>query len=334
MKRFCEHLETSPHADGSTAKGDRVRTIHGRMPDKSLRIHDCHMHTWGNGKPLSPAEFLDRTSSCGVVGGNIFSVHPATRSSQRTIVVDQRNGARMDAVLGFTSQTPGFLPFYYLNPTEKDAVRQVEEAGKCGIRGFKIIVGMYHIGDYLDPLCAAAEANLPVMFHCGMCSDPDPASQYSRPIEFESLLAVPGLKFSLAHLGWPWYDEFMGTVAKYHFNQKIRDDGKPMAKMYIDLTPGTPGIYRRESLRHLYLTGYPVTEITMWGNDLGIENYETQYARWHLERDGGILSEIEDDYRSGRVDRRWLPDLTDIQTPAFEKAWYDFVGEPLPQDDV
>ncbi|MGI6100347.1 MAG: hypothetical protein ACOYD3_11450, partial [Kiritimatiellia bacterium] len=99
MKRFCEHLETSPHADGSTAKGDRVRTIHGRMPDKSLRIHDCHMHTWGNGKPLSPAEFLDRTSSCGVVGGNIFSVHPATRSSQRTIVVDQRNGARMDAVL-------------------------------------------------------------------------------------------------------------------------------------------------------------------------------------------------------------------------------------------
>ncbi|NLF85210.1 MAG: hypothetical protein GX571_03800, partial [Lentisphaerae bacterium] len=88
--------------DAAPAKGDRERTIHGRMPDKAVKIHDCHMHTWGTGKPLSAAEFIDRTSSCGVVGGNIFSVHPATRSVQRTVVVDQHNGARMDAVLAFT----------------------------------------------------------------------------------------------------------------------------------------------------------------------------------------------------------------------------------------
>ena len=41
--------------DAAPAKGDRERTIHGRMPDKAVKIHDCHMHTWGTGKPLSAA---------------------------------------------------------------------------------------------------------------------------------------------------------------------------------------------------------------------------------------------------------------------------------------
>ena len=98
-------------------------------------------------------------------------------------------------------------------------------------------------------------------------------------------------------------------------------------KMYIDLTPGTPGIYARrcatstsQAIRHGDL---------MWGNDLGIENYGrirplASERWWYPQR-------IEDDYRSGRV-TAWLPDDGHPGLPS--KAWYDFVGEPLPQDDV
>ena len=97
--------------------------------------------------------------------------------------------------------------------------------------------------------------------------------------------------------------------------------------LYADITPGTPGIYRREALRKLYLTGYKVTGLAMWGCDLNINDYEVKYARWHLDRDNEILAEIEREYRTAAVDRRWLPDLTDIRTPLFGGAvWRAFNG--------
>lgn len=293
-----------------------------------MKLYDCHIHSYPG--PCDPPEvFLEKAATCGVIGGTIFSESPASHHAFGG--ADQRAEARIDKILAYTSKTPGFLPYFFLDPTEKDAIHQVEYAKKAGIRGLKIIIGAYHISDHLDPIRAAAEAGLPVMFHSGICGDAHPTSFFNRPIEFECLFAIGGLKFSLAHMAWPWYDEFIGIYGKFCLARDglPPEKGRAIAEMYIDLTPGTPGIYRREALRHLYLTGYKVTDRAMWGCDLNINDYEVKYGKLHLKRDLGILREIENDYFTDAVDHDWLPDLTDIRTPVFGPVWSDFAGEPI-----
>ena len=291
-----------------------------------MKIYDCHIHAHPG--PCDPPEvFLEKAASIGVVGGTILSEGPAYYYAES----DPRAGARVDKILEYTSKTPGFIPYLFMDPTEKDAVRQVEYAKKAGIRGLKIIVGEYHISDHLDPIRAAAEAGLPVMFHSGISGNRRPTSPYNKPVEFECLFAIDGLKFSLAHMAWPWCDEFIGLYAKFSLageNQLLKAGRNP-AKMYIDLTPGTPGIYRREALRRLYLAGFPVTHRAMWGCDLNINDYEVKYGEMHLKRDNGVLREIENDYFTDAVDHFWLPDLSDIRTPVFGSVWSEFTGEPI-----
>ena len=293
------------------------------MPLFRQPIFDAHIHTRA-GRCDTPAVFLEKTRSVGVAGGNVFSLHPATY--EPCDGEDQRFEARLDKLLAFTSETPGFLPYLFLDPREADATEQVRRAKEMGARGLKIICAGFRIADHLAPVRAAAEMGLPVMFHCGILGKDGTSAAVNHPECFECLFQIPGLRFSLAHLGWPWCDEYMGMVAMRALAHPP-GGAAHFGVLYADITPGTPGIYRREALRKLYLTGYKVTGLAMWGCDLNINDYEVKYAGWHLDRDNEILAEIEREYRTGAVDRRWLPDLTDIRTPLFGGAvWRAFNG--------
>ena len=92
------------------------------MPLFRQPIFDAHIHTRA-GRCDSPAVFLEKTRSVGVAGGNVFSLHPA--SYEPCAGEDQRFEARLDKVLAFTSETPGFLPYLFLDPREADAAEQV-----------------------------------------------------------------------------------------------------------------------------------------------------------------------------------------------------------------
>lgn len=290
----------------------------------ATEIYDGHIHT--HGKRCDPPEvFLEKARSCGIAGGTIFSVHPANYRPFPDY--DQRAESRIDWIVEYTSHTPGFIPYFFADISEPGALRHVEYARRAGIRGFKIICDdKYSVGDHLDVIEAMAETGLPVMFHSGIDSIPHLSSRNNRPVMFECLMKVKGLKFSLAHVGWPWCDEFIGIFGKI---EMARGDGTPgdFGEMFVDITPGTPGIYRREALRKLYMTGYDAPGHTFWGTDQILNDYSPELTKRMLARDNQIIDEIERDYLRGDVvDPCWLPRLTNIREPLFSGVWHRFNG--------
>ena len=103
-------------------------------------------------------------------------------------------------------------PFFYVDPREKTAAREVERRAGDGARGFEMYppVGWYPDESRVRPAFEAAEAlGLPVFLHMGRtASHPGLRSKYAQPIHLEDLgLACPGLKLVLGHFAAPWSRE-------------------------------------------------------------------------------------------------------------------------------
>ena len=246
-------------------------------------MYDYHIHMYYSGRD-TPKEFLQKTAEAGICGGAVISPYPAGHS--RTAKADQRWQSRLESVLEFTSQTPGFLPVFWVDPTESDAQEQIFRAAEKGIRGFKVICVHYYPKDILLPLGAAAETGLPVTFHCGILFNTAPAAKYNRPLEFEVLCQVKGLRFSLAHTGWPWTDEYNAVFGEFRWGPNNVD-------AYADLTPGTPDIYRKDVLKKLYLCGIPgIKKRVLWGSDSNALNYSVEPVKQLIRTDEAILAEI------------------------------------------
>lgn len=256
---------------------------------------DTHIHLV-SGACDHPDEFMRKTSFAGVDGGVIFSLSPL---AHRKTPESQKWADRIAAVMQFTEKTPGFFPFFWLDPAEKDAKKQIRAARDSGIRGFKIICGSHMPEEYLDVYAEIGEMGLPLLFHCGILWDEHVSSKYNRPLAFESLLELDKLRFALAHIGWPWCDEYIALYGK--FRHKTSVAGNREFEMFIDTTPGTPVIYREEALRKLYLSGYEVNRRVMFGSDCVANDYNWRWTKFWLEKDRAIMKGIARDAESVRL---------------------------------
>ncbi len=63
-------------------------------------------------------------------------------------------------------------------------------------------------------------------------------------------------------------------------------------EMFIDTTPGTPPLYRRDALTRLFTVGYDVARNVFFGSDNHANTYNAAYARSWIERDRAIFAEI------------------------------------------
>ncbi len=278
------------------------------MENERKGFYDSHIHL-NYGPCDTPAEFMKKTAAAGVTAGNIFC--PAAHHDIGRADGDYRWQARLDYVLEFTSGTPGFLPFFRFDPTEPDVVEQIETAAEKGIKGYKIICEQYYPRDCMKACEAVAATGMPLMFHSGILGGARDqlSGKFNRPLEFECLFNVKNLRFSMAHVGWPWVDEYMGIVCKTFFvwDQEFNNH------LYFDLTPGTPAYYRRETLRKLYLCGYPVKEFVLWGSDCVANEYSSSYAKFWLDLDAKLMDEIVKDSELAFVPwSQTYPDLHDI----------------------
>ena len=86
-------------------------------------MFDSHIHMY-YGKSDTPQEFLEKASSAGITGGNIISLFPAKHSLVES--ADQRWEYRLEKVLEFTSQAPGFHPLFWIDPTADDFEKQIQ----------------------------------------------------------------------------------------------------------------------------------------------------------------------------------------------------------------
>ena len=284
-------------------------------------MFDAHIHYF-YGKCDTPQEFLQKAAEGGVYGGNIFSTFPEKRIGCAD--GDYRWQARLESILEYTSQTPNFNPFFWFNPLDKDSEKQIETAVESGIAGFKIICESYYPADCVPACKLIAETGKPVMFHSGVLGESRDmlAAKYNMPSNFEILFSIKNLRFSLAHLGWPWMDDYMAMVAKscFTFDPEFNN------RMFFDLTPGTPGIYREECLRKLYLAGYKIKEFVLWGTDGQVNDYAPLLPRHWVRRDKEYMEKIGADAAIARFPfATEEPDLSNIFNLATEENWKRFL---------
>ena len=116
-----------------------------------------------------------------------------------------------------------------------------------------------------------------MIFHSGILWNGAESSKYNRPVNFEALILIDGLKFSMGHASWPWVDECIALYGK--FLNGITTGRS--AEMFFDITPGTPPIYREELLKKLFTVGYDVPNNIIFGTDNRADTYNSDWCiKW------------------------------------------------------
>jgi len=253
-----------------------------------MRILDGHIHIIEGGVPHP--EMVNRMQQAGVSGGVVISRPPAAFSA---VASPAPAAARMEEATAWAFSGPELYPFFWIDPLEADALEQVEMAVAGGATGFKIICNSYEPGDprAMPVYRAIARQDRPILFHSGILWDGRASSRYCRPVLFEELLEVEGLKFALAHVSWPWYDECIAVYGKF-LNAATRRS-ELNVEMFIDITPGTPRSYRQDMITKLLTVGYDIERNLIFGTDCVTHNYDVKWTTEWIERDTGLLNGLE-----------------------------------------
>ena len=246
------------------------------------------MHVHHDVGPHSAQELLEKMNAAGIDGGVIISQAPrgplATKEGGKT---------RLKNVLDYTKGCSTLYPFYWVDPTDEDAIEQVDRAVEAGIAGFKTICTHFYPNDEraIPVYHHIAELGKPYLFHSGILYDGANASgDFNRPCNFEVLFSIPRLRFAMAHISWPWCAECTALFGKY--NSYLQRNGSENAPdFFIDVTPGTPRLYREEALtRFLDMQG-ALTHVT-WGTDNRTQPYNDVYSRQIQRRDDAICQDF------------------------------------------
>ena len=64
------------------------------------------------------------------------------------------------------------------------------------------------------------------------------------------------------------------------------------AEMFLDLTPGTPAIYRKDLIYKLLNAGYDTPHNILFGTDCTLNDYNTTWAESWINRDSDVLKEV------------------------------------------
>ena len=250
--------------------------------------YDSHIHVFHREEP-EPERFKREVESAGLAGCCLFSLRPDRRFDNEPPEPDPEWA--MDNVIRWCSASPTFYPFYWIDPVRPDACDLVDLAVKKGIYGFKVIrnQGKPCEGAAMKTYARIAEHRKPLTFHTGILWDGKASSDNFRPANWEPLLDIPHLRFALCHISWPWCDECIAVYGK--LLNAIASRGDKVPEMFIDTTPGTPKIYRRDALSKVFTIGYDVMDHVQFGTDCTVKDYNL--GGWLADgqrTDDGILS--------------------------------------------
>ena len=255
-----------------------------------MKIYDMHIHAI-NLAP-TPEALLTEMGKAGIYGGCVFSNPPKEQGMNNAAF---RGGTdfeeRLSEALSWARGYEGrIFPVLWIHPEEENIIDKVHIAAEAGIAAFKMICSNFYV--YEDKPMAVlreiAKIGKPVIFHSGILWDSKVSSKYNRPLNWEALLDIDGLRFSMGHCSWPWIDECIALYGKFLNSQ----NGGKNAEMFFDITPGTPENYREELLSKLYLIGYNVGDNILFGLDSRASEYRSEWATNWLNIDGKILDKL------------------------------------------
>jgi predicted TIM-barrel fold metal-dependent hydrolase len=250
-------------------------------------MFDTHIHIRDNA--INRPALEQKLADAGMEGGVLLSLRPASFVDDPFWYSFEE---RLDHVLRYCEGNPNLYPFFWVDPTERSAVKQVEEAARRGVAGFKIICNHFYPGDprAMPVYHAMACHNKPLLFHSGILWDGAPSAAFNHPGGFESLLPVSGLRFMLAHVSWPWCDECIAVYGK--FQNAYSSGGVNNSEMFIDLTPGTPPVFRRDVITKLFTVGYDIEDNLVFGTDCNTGDYNVAWTKEWVERDTALMNEL------------------------------------------
>lgn len=243
-----------------------------------MEIFDMHVHA--KNTPPQPERLLSELAQAGVSGCCVFSNRP----KEMTVEEGTDYKTRLNEILAWTKGYEDRLfPVLWVHPNEEGLDEKIENAVENGVMAFKVICNNFYVGETksMDMLSKIASLKKPVFFHSGILWDGCVSSNYNRPANWEALLEIDGLKFSLGHCSWPWIDECIALYGKF-LNALL--NGKT-SEMFFDITPGTPEIYRDELFKKLFTVGYDVPNNIMYGTDCRTSGYNYKWTKKWLDID-------------------------------------------------
>lgn len=259
-----------------------------------MERYDMHMHL-DFPLPSAPegaaaAQLLAAMRGAGVAGGCLFSPSPKDRA-MRFIPYEER----MAALEAYTRGQEGCLfPVFWVHPDEQNAQEHVLDAAARGVLAFKFICDTYYVYEEkcLRLLRLIAGLGKPAIFHSGILWYGGETSKYNRPLNWEALIDIKGLRFSMGHCAWPWHDECIAMYGKF-LHHLLETEAGAASEMFFDLTPGTPPIYRRDLLHKLFKVGYDVIDNLMFGTDSVAMAYNAEWVAGWIARDDALYRELD-----------------------------------------
>lgn len=250
-----------------------------------MKIFDMHIHA--RNISANPKQLIKSMEATGIYGGCIFSNRPARLDPKRGTSFDERLQELQRWTKGYEDR---LFPIMWIHPYEENIIENIHKAVSMNVCGFKIICDDFYVYEEksMEVLREIAKLDKPVFFHSGILWDGKESSKYNRPVHWEALVNIEGLRFSMGHCSWPWIDE---CVALYGQFLNATKNNKP-AEMFFDITPGTPEIYREDLLKKLYMSGYDTGNNIMFGTDSSAETYSPVWPGKWLDIDGKILENM------------------------------------------
>lgn len=234
-----------------------------------MQVLDAHTHLSGLGSGEKTEDIVATLDGADVTKAFVFAPLVDVRSWQLMDEHIDDVRAHNDYCADVCSGAPDrLLAFAVLNPAPRIAGGSLDravdlmiaEAHRCyhelGIRGVKMVPNDWY--PYDRPIIrlyqALAELGMYLAFHSGIFLDGH-EGRFCRPVFYEAVHEVPGLRAQIAHLSWPWVDECIAVLgmetifqgddpAKYQVKADLSfgppDDWQPEAwQKALDSLPGT-----------------------------------------------------------------------------------------------
>ena len=245
-----------------------------------MRIVDSHVHVHA---PGDPAELLRHMDANGVE--RLLIISEPERVSPRQTLENFRKTEKMFRA------APGRLSgLAWINPTIPNAAGLAEcaltEMGYCGI---KIIPDHWFAYEpRLEPFWEKMNAlKASILFHTGILYGFDDGSRFCHPEYLEKLQHYPNIRFSMAHVSWPWCEECLAVMGRM---QAAVNWVHAQWQSYIDLTPGTPKHIRKQAIANAVSFCGGVDHI-LWGTD-STTGTDLSHQKDVLAMDRQIFAEI------------------------------------------
>lgn len=250
-----------------------------------MKRFDMHIHA--EATTPDPAKLIEAMDAAGIYGGCIFSNWPKEANPALGTSFEERLNEVLEWTRGYEDRLFSVL---WIHPYEEDIHKKIRIAVEQGVCAFKIICTNFFVNEEpcLALLHEIAALGKPVFFHSGILWDGSVSSEYNRPLHWEALLQIEGLRFSMGHCSWPWIDECIALYGKFLNTLTVSNT----AEMFFDITPGTPEIYREELLRKLYTIGYDMGDNIMFGTDSSAHTYSDRWVEKWLNLDRKILNKL------------------------------------------